>query len=66
MFWFLYQFCSAMDIIHLLTGCEWNSSFIQAEARTLPRGLGRGEEFMSRVEFRDIPLKTFIILMSIL
>ena len=27
------------NIIHLFTGYEWNSSFIQAEARTIPRGL---------------------------
>ena len=31
------------DIVHLFTGCEWNSSFIQAEAGTIPRGLARGE-----------------------
>ena len=27
------------NIIHLFTGCEWNSSFIQAEARNIPYGL---------------------------
>ena len=28
--------------IHLFTGCEWNSSFIQTEAGTFPRGIARG------------------------
>ena len=25
--------------LHLFTGCEWNSSFIQPKAGTIPRGL---------------------------
>ena len=31
------------NITHLFTGREWNSSFIQAEAGTIPRGLALGE-----------------------
>ena len=49
-----------MNIIHFFTNCEWNSSFIQSEAGTIPRRLARGELFMSRFEFikRAIPLNT--------
>ena len=42
-----------LNIVHLLTGCEWNSCFIQAEAETIPRGLARGELFMSKVELKN-------------
>ena len=40
------------NMIHLFNGCEWNSCFIQSAL--FPRGLARGESFLSRVQ-----LKTF-------
>ena len=39
--------------LHLFTGCKWNSSFIQAEAGTIPRGLAQVEKFMSKFESKS-------------
>ena len=41
------------SITHLFTGCVWNSSFIQAEAGTIPQGVARGEMCMWRVELKS-------------
>ena len=40
--------------IHLFTGCEWNSSYIQAEAGTIPKG----NSLCQGLSIRAIPLTT--------